>query len=120
MELCKALLFYFPTGEVVCRKLHCNSIHNYFLTITFRKYVFHNCCRLTISDQIHCKHTYIQVNFVLILLEIDVVIFYIWTSILQGGCTLADLGTEQLEFIALSQRTGDLKYQQKVSQTAIT
>ncbi|KAG6503471.1 hypothetical protein ZIOFF_035786 [Zingiber officinale] len=33
---------------------------------------------------------------------------------LQGESILADSGTEQLEFIALSQRTGDLKYQQKV------
>ncbi|KAG6506848.1 hypothetical protein ZIOFF_032180 [Zingiber officinale] len=32
----------------------------------------------------------------------------------QGESILADSGTEQLEFIALSQRTGDLKYQQKV------
>ncbi|KAL9256242.1 Mannosyl-oligosaccharide 1,2-alpha-mannosidase MNS1-like protein [Drosera capensis] len=34
-----------------------------------------------------------------------------WTS---GQSILADSGTEQLEFIALSQRTGDPKYQQKV------
>ncbi|XP_044496804.1 mannosyl-oligosaccharide 1,2-alpha-mannosidase MNS1-like [Mangifera indica] len=34
-----------------------------------------------------------------------------WTG---GDSILADSGTEQLEFIALSQRTGDLKYQQKV------
>ncbi|XP_074582519.1 mannosyl-oligosaccharide 1,2-alpha-mannosidase MNS1-like [Curcuma longa] len=34
-----------------------------------------------------------------------------WTG---GESILADSGTEQLEFIALSQRTGDLKYQQKV------
>lgn len=33
---------------------------------------------------------------------------------LQGQSILADSGTEQLEFIALSQRTGDPKYQQKV------
>ncbi|KAJ6808283.1 mannosyl-oligosaccharide 1,2-alpha-mannosidase MNS1-like [Iris pallida] len=33
-----------------------------------------------------------------------------WTG---GDSILADSGTEQLEFIALSQRTGDLKYQQK-------
>ncbi|RLN03036.1 mannosyl-oligosaccharide 1,2-alpha-mannosidase MNS1-like [Panicum miliaceum] len=31
-----------------------------------------------------------------------------------GNSILADSGTEQLEFIALSQRTGDQKYQQKV------
>ncbi|XP_073139333.1 mannosyl-oligosaccharide 1,2-alpha-mannosidase MNS1-like [Henckelia pumila] len=31
-----------------------------------------------------------------------------------GDSILADSGTEQLEFIALSQRTGDIKYQQKV------
>jgi mannosyl-oligosaccharide alpha-1,2-mannosidase len=31
-----------------------------------------------------------------------------------GDSILADSGTEQLEFIALSQRTGDPKYQQKV------
>ncbi|KAL9265777.1 Mannosyl-oligosaccharide 1,2-alpha-mannosidase MNS2-like protein [Drosera capensis] len=37
-----------------------------------------------------------------------------WTS---GRSILADSGTEQLEFIALSQRTGDPKYQQKVSAT---
>uniref|UniRef100_A0A1D1XN11 alpha-1,2-Mannosidase n=1 Tax=Anthurium amnicola TaxID=1678845 RepID=A0A1D1XN11_9ARAE len=34
-----------------------------------------------------------------------------WTG---GDSVLADSGTEQLEFIALSQRTGDPKYQQKV------
>ena len=34
---------------------------------------------------------------------------------LQGDSILADSGTEQLEFIALSQRTGDPKYQLKVS-----
>ncbi|ERN07458.1 mannosyl-oligosaccharide 1,2-alpha-mannosidase MNS1 isoform X1 [Amborella trichopoda] len=34
-----------------------------------------------------------------------------WTG---GNSILADLGTEQLEFIALSQRTGDPKYQKKV------
>ncbi|KAH9624540.1 hypothetical protein KSS87_017750 [Heliosperma pusillum] len=33
-----------------------------------------------------------------------------WT---RGDSILADAGTEQLEFIALSQRTGDPKYQQK-------
>ncbi|XP_021893165.1 mannosyl-oligosaccharide 1,2-alpha-mannosidase MNS1-like isoform X2 [Carica papaya] len=33
-----------------------------------------------------------------------------WT---RGSSILADSGTEQLEFIALSQRTGDPKYQQK-------
>ena len=32
----------------------------------------------------------------------------------QGLSILADSGTEQLEFISLSQRTGDPKYQQKV------
>lgn len=31
-----------------------------------------------------------------------------------GDSILADSGTEQVEFIALSQRTGDVKYQQKV------
>ncbi|CAN8268881.1 unnamed protein product [Cochlearia groenlandica] len=35
----------------------------------------------------------------------------IWAG---GNSILADSGTEQLEFIALSQRTGDPKYQQKV------
>lgn len=39
-----------------------------------------------------------------------------WTG---GDSVLADSGTEQLEFIALSQRTGDPKYQQKV-ENAIT
>lgn len=34
-----------------------------------------------------------------------------WTG---GNSILADSGTEQVEFIALSQRTGDPKYQQKV------
>ncbi|XVE71909.1 hypothetical protein DITRI_Ditri10aG0189000 [Diplodiscus trichospermus] len=34
-----------------------------------------------------------------------------WTG---GNCILADSGTEQLEFIALSQRIKDAKYQQKV------
>ncbi|XP_078170731.1 alpha-mannosidase 1 [Carex rostrata] len=34
-----------------------------------------------------------------------------WTN---GDSILADSGTEQLEFIALSQRTGDPKYQEKV------
>ncbi|KAL5825493.1 hypothetical protein ACOSQ3_021556 [Xanthoceras sorbifolium] len=37
-----------------------------------------------------------------------------WTG---GDSILADSGTEQLEFIALSQRTGDLKYQQKAEKT---
>ncbi|XP_020103237.1 mannosyl-oligosaccharide 1,2-alpha-mannosidase MNS1-like [Ananas comosus] len=37
-----------------------------------------------------------------------------WTG---GDSILADSGTEQLEFIALSQRTGDPKYQQKVENT---
>lgn len=36
------------------------------------------------------------------------------SPILQGNSILADSATEQLEFIALSQRTGDQKYQQKV------
>lgn len=36
--------------------------------------------------------------------------FFFW----QGSSILADSGTEQLEFIALSQRTGEPKYQQKV------
>ncbi|KAB2093859.1 hypothetical protein ES319_A02G121000v1 [Gossypium barbadense] len=35
-----------------------------------------------------------------------------WTG---GDSILADSGTEQLEFIALSQRTGDPKYQEKVN-----
>lgn len=35
-------------------------------------------------------------------------------SCFQGDSILADSGTEQLEFIALSQRTGDPKYQEKV------
>ncbi|PKA51372.1 Mannosyl-oligosaccharide 1,2-alpha-mannosidase MNS2 [Apostasia shenzhenica] len=34
-----------------------------------------------------------------------------------GDSILADSGTEQLEFIVLSQRTGDPKYQQKVEKT---
>jgi mannosyl-oligosaccharide alpha-1,2-mannosidase len=34
-----------------------------------------------------------------------------WTG---GSSVLADLGTEQVEFIGLSQRTGDPKYKQKV------
>ncbi|KAK1327123.1 Mannosyl-oligosaccharide 1,2-alpha-mannosidase MNS1 [Acorus calamus] len=34
-----------------------------------------------------------------------------------GDSILADSGTEQLEFIALSQRTGDPKYQEKVEKT---
>ena len=121
MEWCKALLFYFPTSEVVCKELHCNSNHNYFSTITLRKYVFHNCCGLRISDLLFIVNIDIfKLTVVLILLEIDIVIFYLWTSILQGGSTLADSGTAQLEFIVLSQRTGDPKYQQKVFQTAIT
>lgn len=37
-----------------------------------------------------------------------------WTG---GDSILADSGTEQLEFIVLSQRTGDPKYQQKVENT---
>lgn len=40
---------------------------------------------------------------------IELILFY-----LQGESILADSGTEQLELIALSQRTGDPKYQQKV------
>ncbi|KAK9757135.1 hypothetical protein RND81_01G142700 [Saponaria officinalis] len=36
-----------------------------------------------------------------------------WT---RGDSILADSGTEQLEFIALSQRTGDPKYQQKAEE----
>ncbi|XP_038984687.1 mannosyl-oligosaccharide 1,2-alpha-mannosidase MNS1-like isoform X2 [Phoenix dactylifera] len=39
-----------------------------------------------------------------------------WTG---GNSILADSGTEQLEFIALSQRTGDPKYQQKVENVII-
>ncbi|KAJ7952050.1 alpha-1,2-Mannosidase [Quillaja saponaria] len=39
-----------------------------------------------------------------------------WTG---GQSILADSGTEQLEFIALSQRTGDLKYKQKVENVII-
>ncbi|KAL8458852.1 hypothetical protein ACS0TY_036381 [Phlomoides rotata] len=39
-----------------------------------------------------------------------------WTG---GDSILADSGTEQLEFIALSQRTGDPKYQQKVENVII-
>lgn len=38
----------------------------------------------------------------------------IWLFFPQGDSILADSGTEQLEFIALSQRTGDPKYQQQV------
>ncbi|URD90741.1 Glycosyl hydrolase family 47 [Musa troglodytarum] len=38
-----------------------------------------------------------------------------WTG---GESILADSGTEQLEFIALSQRTGDPKYQQKMDELA--
>lgn len=34
-----------------------------------------------------------------------------WTGM---ASTLADFGTEQLEFIGLSERTGDPKYRQKV------
>jgi mannosyl-oligosaccharide alpha-1,2-mannosidase len=37
-----------------------------------------------------------------------------------GDSILADSGTEQLEFIALSQRTGDPKYQQKVQLLSVT
>ncbi|KAJ3693456.1 hypothetical protein LUZ60_008936 [Juncus effusus] len=37
-----------------------------------------------------------------------------WTN---GDSILADSGTEQLEFIALSQRTGDPKYQEKAENT---
>ncbi|KAK1320413.1 Mannosyl-oligosaccharide 1,2-alpha-mannosidase MNS1 [Acorus calamus] len=37
-----------------------------------------------------------------------------WTG---GDSILADSGTEQLEFIALSQRTGDPKYQEKAEKT---
>jgi hypothetical protein len=36
------------------------------------------------------------------------------TSACQGASVLADLGTEQVEFIALSQRTGIPKYKEKV------
>jgi mannosyl-oligosaccharide alpha-1,2-mannosidase len=39
-----------------------------------------------------------------------------WTN---GDSILADSGTEQLELIALSQRTGDPKYQLKVSNSCI-
>ncbi|XP_051147921.1 mannosyl-oligosaccharide 1,2-alpha-mannosidase MNS1 [Andrographis paniculata] len=39
-----------------------------------------------------------------------------WTG---GDSILADSGTEQLEFIALSQRTGDSKYQEKVENTIL-
>lgn len=35
--------------------------------------------------------------------------------VLQGSSVLADLGTEQVELIALSQRTGNPKYMEKVS-----
>lgn len=38
----------------------------------------------------------------------------IFVMYLQGSSTLADLGTEQVEFIGLSQRTGNPKYQEKV------
>ncbi|KAK8624564.1 hypothetical protein V6N13_065901 [Hibiscus sabdariffa] len=37
-----------------------------------------------------------------------------------GQSILADSGTEQLEFIALSQRTGDPKYQEKVEKVIVT
>jgi hypothetical protein len=33
---------------------------------------------------------------------------------MQASSTLADLGTEQLEFIGLSQRTGNPKFKQRV------
>ncbi|XP_038714010.1 mannosyl-oligosaccharide 1,2-alpha-mannosidase MNS1-like [Tripterygium wilfordii] len=39
-----------------------------------------------------------------------------WTG---GDSILADSGTEQLEFIALSQRTGDPRYQQKVEKVIL-
>ncbi|MBA0748582.1 hypothetical protein Gogos_002575 [Gossypium gossypioides] len=39
-----------------------------------------------------------------------------WTG---GDSILADSGTEQLEFIALSQRTGDPKYQEKVEKAIV-
>ncbi|EOY26359.1 Alpha-mannosidase 1 isoform 3 [Theobroma cacao] len=39
-----------------------------------------------------------------------------WTG---GDSILADSGTEQLEFIALSQRTGDPKYQEKVEKVIV-
>ncbi|CAI9114561.1 OLC1v1015309C1 [Oldenlandia corymbosa var. corymbosa] len=39
-----------------------------------------------------------------------------WTG---GNSILADSGTEQLEFIALSERTGNPKYQQKVENTIL-
>ncbi|XP_022721372.1 mannosyl-oligosaccharide 1,2-alpha-mannosidase MNS1-like isoform X2 [Durio zibethinus] len=39
-----------------------------------------------------------------------------WTG---GESILADSGTEQLEFIALSQRTGDPKYQEKVEKVIV-
>lgn len=42
-------------------------------------------------------------------------IFIIYSALFfQGDSILADSGTEQLEFIALTQRTGEPKYQQKV------
>jgi hypothetical protein len=41
------------------------------------------------------------------------------SSFFKGESILADSGTEQLEFIALSQRTGDPKYQQKVCNFSI-
>jgi len=36
------------------------------------------------------------------------------TTSVQGASILADLGTEQVELIALSQRTGVPKYKEKV------
>ncbi|TYI41792.1 hypothetical protein ES332_A01G050600v1 [Gossypium tomentosum] len=39
-----------------------------------------------------------------------------WTG---GDSILADSGTEELEFIALSQRTGDPKYQEKVEKAIV-
>ncbi|KAL3700603.1 hypothetical protein R1sor_018625 [Riccia sorocarpa] len=39
-----------------------------------------------------------------------------WTG---GSSVLADVGTEQLEFIGLSQRTGDPKYKEKVERTIL-
>lgn len=43
--------------------------------------------------------------------DLITVVCVLW---LQGSSTLADLGTEQVEFIGLSQRTGNPKYKQKV------
>lgn len=40
--------------------------------------------------------------------------FFYPSSFFKGESILADSGTEQLEFIVLSQRTGDPKYQKKV------